>query len=695
MVQDVVVGASKLELTDARHTAAGPGSYGSRITATRARRRRRLIGRVVYSVVRPAPSRRADKPSAGFQLTGPRIRTANKGERDPGRAHDDAHDEPHRYDEVGDHRLMIALSIKLTDGDAQSKAAPASGERFYTRLRWTVMGMYAAVAGGLCIGAAWYALEDRVERLASATAAGSVLARALDENVRRTFEAVDVLLVDIASQITDAGGMSSFNEMQMHRVLRSKQALLPTLNGMFVYGPDGILFAGSTRVPTVHLDGRRIEHVRAHLETNTSSLYVGRPERAPVSGLPTIPVTRRIPGPNDAFGGVVGATLDPRRLEAFYKDLGLGPGVVLVLLRADGILLARFPANETLQPGIDVSNTRLFPAPQQGPSGVIRAPSILGGERIFAFRRIPELALLVSVSQDVDPILAPWRRDTTELAGGLAAVLLALFPLVWLALRQIARRAGDERRMQAAAEEVRRLNEGLEEMVRERTAELQGVNEDLEAFSYSVSHDLRAPLRAIRGFTGLLREDYKGRLPAEAFVLLARVDSSAKRMNALIDNLLGLARVSRQDIRRAQVDLSALGAEIAAEFAEANPLREVEFSATPGLVATADPVLVRIVLENLIGNAWKYTEKHPQPRVELGQEPGSKATFYIRDNGAGFDMQSAGQLFRPFQRLHGTGEFEGTGIGLATVERIVRRHGGRVWAEAEPERGATFRFTLP
>jgi hypothetical protein len=248
---------------------------------------------------------------------------------------------------------------------------------------------------------------------------------------------------------------------------------------------------------------------------------------------------------------------------------------------------------------------------------------------------------------------------------------------------------------QRAAAEVQRLNETLEEQVRSRTAELEAANAELEAFSYSVSHDLRAPLRAIAGFSEILHTEHAATLPPDALALLERTETAAKRMGQLIENLLGLARVSRQHMHKAQVDLSALAAEIAAELAEASPARKVEVRIAPGLSARADPELIRVALQNLLANAWKYTAKSAQARVEFGAEvSGDERVFYVRDNGTGFDMQYAEQLFRPFQRLHSDQEYEGTGIGLATVDRIIRRHGGRVWAEAAPDRGATFRFTL-
>jgi two-component system, NtrC family, sensor kinase len=226
-------------------------------------------------------------------------------------------------------------------------------------------------------------------------------------------------------------------------------------------------------------------------------------------------------------------------------------------------------------------------------------------------------------------------------------------------------------------------------------AELERKNKELEAFSYSVSHDLRAPLRAIDGFSKALIEDCADKLDAEAMQHLARVRTAAQRMGELIDDMLQLSRVTRLEISRRRVDLSALAHEIAAELDRQEPERSVEVVIHSDIVTEADARLLRIVLENLLGNAWKFTRKAERPRIELGVREGGEPVFFVRDNGAGFDMRYAEKLFRPFQRLHTEADFPGTGIGLATIHRVVERHGGRVWAEGAVGEGATFFFTLP
>jgi len=246
-----------------------------------------------------------------------------------------------------------------------------------------------------------------------------------------------------------------------------------------------------------------------------------------------------------------------------------------------------------------------------------------------------------------------------------------------------------------AEDEIKTLNDELERRVTERTSELTAANEELGAFSYSVSHDLRSPLRSIDGFSQALQDDYGDQLDDTAKGYLERVRANSQRMGQLISDMLVLSRVTRDEMRRGSVDLSAIARSVATQLQEADPDRQATFQIADGVTATGDADLLHIVLQNLLGNAWKFTSKRPHATIafEVSRDNGTPA-YVVKDNGAGFDMAYADKLFGAFQRLHRETQFEGTGIGLATVKRILQRHGGRIWAEARVDDGATFSFTL-
>ena len=246
-----------------------------------------------------------------------------------------------------------------------------------------------------------------------------------------------------------------------------------------------------------------------------------------------------------------------------------------------------------------------------------------------------------------------------------------------------------------AQEEIRALNANLERRVLDRTAQLESAIKELEAFSYSVSHDLRAPLRSIDGFSRIIEDRYGAQLDATAKEYFGRVRNATQRMGQLIDDMLMLSRVTRSEMRHDTVKLSEMAEIILSDLRARDPNRKVESSVEKDLVATGDPHLLQIVLENLLGNAWKYSSKRERAKIEFGLfGSNEERTFFVRDNGAGFDMAFVAKLFNPFSRLHTVSEFPGSGIGLAIINRIIARHGGKIWVEAAVEKGATFFFRI-
>ena len=304
-----------------------------------------------------------------------------------------------------------------------------------------------------------------------------------------------------------------------------------------------------------------------------------------------------------------------------------------------------------------------------------------------------------------------WDRETINVAFDFYLALSSMMTSLSHSNLALARLLEQHKQ---AESEIRELNRSLEQRVVERTAELQAANQELDAFAYAVSHDLRQPLRAMNGFSQALVEDFGATLPGAAHEFLNHIIQASHRMGELIDGLLRLSRSTRGELRRDAVDLSALAARLLGELAAAEPERRVAWTVASGLTARGDEHMIEVVLANLLGNAWKYTARQPEAKIDVGvidqccdgvAAPAQNANtpilhhsntpvFFVRDNGAGFDMEHAAKLFQPFQRLHREDEFPGIGIGLATVQRIVYRHGGTIRATAAPGQGATFSFSL-
>jgi PAS domain S-box-containing protein len=341
---------------------------------------------------------------------------------------------------------------------------------------------------------------------------------------------------------------------------------------------------------------------------------------------------------------------------------------------------------------------------------VNQAATALLGERGKLLEGLPLAGLVAredraALSEIIGRLQRAEREQIENWEARIEPPRAAAFPAslaVNLVLDDLGRPAGlrwvlrDVTERREAQERVLRLNADLEQRVSERTAALEAANREMEAFSYSVSHDLRAPLRCINGFTKALLDEYGDKLGPQGLRYVQYTHEAALRMGGLIEDLMGLSRAARGELRRQEVDLGALAAQVLAELQRREPQRKVETTVTPELKACGDPGLLRIALENLLSNSWKFTAKRDQGEIEVGAtQQNSTCFFWVRDNGAGFNMTQADRLFGVFQRLHSQQEFPGTGIGLATVRRIITRHGGEVWAEGRPGEGATFYFTLP
>jgi signal transduction histidine kinase len=399
---------------------------------------------------------------------------------------------------------------------------------------------------------------------------------------------------------------------------------------------------------------------------------------------------RRLRDSQGRFAGIVVATLIPADLRNFFKSIDVGQSGMVWVFHPAGVVLIHEPsASDPI--GADARGNPIFEALRTRGAGTLRARLTSAGSALvsgFVTERQPPL--LVAVSLDEAEVLAEWRREAINSITAFGVVLLIFGMVLRLLFRQIDARSLAQQRA-AASDTSLRVAEARASLA----DELKRRNEELEAFSYSVSHDLRSPLRGIDGFTKMLLDDYSDVLDATARGYLDRVRAACQRMSELIEGLLELSRVSSSTLLRQRVDLSDMAHGVVDDLRTREPNRHVDIVIQEGVQLEADGKMMRSVLENLLGNAWKFTAKTPDPRIEFRTEQqGAELAYVIRDNGAGFDMTYHAQLFKPFQRLHAQRDFSGTGIGLATVRRIIERHGGRIDAEARPGHGATFSFTI-
>ncbi len=465
------------------------------------------------------------------------------------------------------------------------------------------------------------------------------------------------------------------------KIMESVPATFPYVERLFLADPDGVLVADTPALPGVR--GRSFAYRDWYQGVvRTGGPYVSEIyERRAAPQINVMAVAVPIKGAANELLGILVMQIGLGAFFEWFKDAPAEPTWLIYIVDRNG--QAAFHPDYT--PRGATVNLAQMPGVQQalqGRRGIQIAPHPPdGAEQISAYAPVERYGWGVVLSEPARTAFAARDAQLRRFAVVYTLLLLLGGVIAFLLLR---------------AREQGRRKADLELLVAERTADLELANKELEAFSYSVSHDLRAPLRSIDGFSRVLLEECEERLDGRHRGYLGRIRAATQRMGNLIDDLLKLSRVTRAEMNHTNVDLTALAHAIVADLRGSSPPREVVVEIHPGVTATGDPVLLRALLENLLGNAWKFTGKTAAARIEFGctRDGSAQPVYFVRDNGAGFDPAYAHKLFDAFQRLHGVEDFPGTGIGLATVQRIVRRHGGRVWAEGAVGRGATFYFTL-
>ncbi len=552
---------------------------------------------------------------------------------------------------------------------------------WFLRSRWRLFSTLLLVLA-LLMGTLAFLVSTQVRRSLEAQAVhqNAVTARLIAPVVQEHFDGLIHYVESFARRPSVVSFVEARDTEGARGHLGDLVAKNPQFNRAFIADPEGFLWSDYPPAPEVieqNFAWRNwFKGVSGRQATYVSKVYKRTAPPQPY----LVAIATPIRNSRDRTIGYLVAQHTVDAMIRWLAQIEPSAGGSVALIDHEGVLASRLdddegsPLSLASHPLIQKALTR-----EQGSEQTV--DPVTGEESLISYASIAPIGWVALSRQPITAVLAPIRA----LQRAIAALTLVTFAVMvimgflWL-------------------NTIRRYHEALlaSNKARDRyLTELSAVNKELEAFSYSVSHDLRGPLRAIDGFSQALLEDYGERVDAEGQEYLARVRAAARRMGQLIDDLLTLSRITRSEVRREEVDLSNLAGAIALELREQAPQREADFAIEPSIRAQGDPRLLHIALENLLSNAWKFTRNGAGARIEFGRtEHDGKPAYFVRDNGVGFDMAYGDKLFGAFQRLHDAREFPGTGVGLATVQRIVHKHGGRVWAQAQAGEGATFYFTL-
>lgn len=553
-----------------------------------------------------------------------------------------------------------------------------------------------------------------------------VLAEQVAESIDDKFDLIRMSLLAAAQEVPAA---VFIRPLEARQLLKVKTTLLTLCNaGIFLLDRDGSVVAGAPGMPA--LPGELRDLTRQSLATDR--LQFSRPF-ASNDGDPLITLTAPVHDGEGRIVGVLGGTINllGRNLFDNLAKLRIGEAGYLYLFDSERTLIVHPNRDRILKQDVPVGANRLFDLALAGFEGSGETVSSRGVPLLSTFRKLRTQDWILAVNFPRDEAYASIRRGNHYFLLACVVATALILVGVWLLMQQmtapivamthhvahLSEKEGAEKLLtESSGNEIRTLarafndmlveleskqqrleafNAELEERIAERTRLLAEANRELEAFNYSLSHDLRTPLNVITGYSQLLLDSCDIAVSDTCRDYLSKIVASGDRMEGLIEAMLTFSRIGQGELTREPVDLTTMAQDVVAGLRSSAPLRQVEVRIAAGLQAHGDPYLLRTVLENLLGNAWKYTVKQEHAAIEFTREVRADGeVFLIRDNGDGFDMAQVGKLFVPFQRLHAAQQFPGHGIGLATVQRIVARHGGRIWAEGEVGVGATFYFTL-
>lgn len=579
---------------------------------------------------------------------------------------------------------------------AKVNTEPANKLPRFAGILWTGILLVDAFVIGLV---AMVLMQDRQHAVENATTIARNYANTLEGNFVGFFRKIDVTLQTTADEVARQQANGGIKEKELNAFLARHDSRIPEARGLRVMDIQGnIRYAVSGVNTKGAYIGDRPYFIRVRDDPD-AGLVFSEPVMGRASNVMVITLSRRIDSSKGAFAGEVNVAVGIDQFIRMFSVLEPGPKGSVSLWNKSG-LIARYAGGANQSPPGD----RMKPSPdlqsfiESGKTeGTYHSRSVVDGVvRTFALRRIDGYPLYVAVGLAEEDYLSEWKKDALHIATLTGLFVLGSFALLWLLHSIWRRQVAITEELARGKEEVRLLNAELEHRVAQRTAMLEAANEELEEFSYSISHDMRAPLRAIDGFSKILQEEYQERFDAEGKRLLKVVRNSVHQMGSQIDGLLLFLSLGKRQMKCGPIDMDKLALEVFAELQAKKPSCHMRLNAEGSPSAWGDREMIRQVLTNLLSNAVKFSSSDSETVVELsGTENGNETVYAIKDYGVGFDMQYADKLFKVFERVHPTGQYEGAGIGLAIVKRIVTRHGGRVWVESKVNKGTTIYFALP
>jgi signal transduction histidine kinase len=545
--------------------------------------------------------------------------------------------------------------------------------------------LVVAIVAPISLVAAFNVLKSYHDFTAVTMSQRQMIASLAATTLHEKFERLTAIGISLATRVQFRHLIQAGQWDDAVDILRSVPEDFPFIERVFLADPHGTLMADTPALPDVR--GVNFAHRDWYEGVNRTGIpYVSDAyQRAAAPRYHVIAAAIPIKTDEHRITGILVLQVRLQSLLEWMHTIELGPGGLVYLVDRRG----QIAAHPALAPDGELRDVSSVPSVEKALRGIggadIAFDPVAQESRVVAYAPVPGYGWGVMAEQPTRTAFAARDHELKHLGLAYGLVALASGTFAYWILRTLTER-------RRAAYRISALNADLQR----RAAELEEANKELDAFSYTVSHDLRTPLSSIEGFSQALLEDYVAILDARGQDYLQRICGATQRMADLIDALLGLSHVTRAELVREAVDVSALARALATDLQRREPTRQVEFVIADGLVAHGDARWLGVVLENLFSNAWKFTAKQPRARIEFGSLPqhaGSRV-FFVCDNGVGFDMAYADKLFSAFQRLHGRTEYPGTGVGLATVQRIIQRHGGRIWAEGAVGQGATFYFTL-